>query len=57
IEQLGVNEADGIIVKSEWTAEETQRIYKAPSAKIMIANLEKQNGLKAILATYKCVKR
>lgn len=57
IEQLGVLEADGIIVKSEWMKNEVKAAYGASTRKIKVANLEEKNGIKAILDAYKSLKR
>lgn len=55
IEQLGADEADCIIVKSEWMASEVKRILRESESKTRIANLESENGLKATIDAYKSI--
>ena len=56
IEWLGMYEAGKIIVKSDWMASETVRIYKVPEDKIKIVKPESKLWLKSIMEIYKSLK-
>ncbi|MEM3703595.1 MAG: glycosyltransferase family 4 protein [Candidatus Bathyarchaeia archaeon] len=57
IEWLGVCEANKIIVKSEWMADEVERIYKIPKAKIKVVKVGVEQWLKKILENYRSLRR
>lgn len=53
IEQLGANEAERVIVKSEWMKDEVTRIYRVPSEKIIVVPPYSQNWIDEILESYR----
>ncbi len=56
IEWLGTYEADAVVVKSNWMANEVIRAYKVPEAKVKIVNLETNHWLESILKVYRELK-
>ncbi|MGB9959468.1 MAG: glycosyltransferase [Candidatus Bathyarchaeales archaeon] len=53
IEWLGMYEAQKIVVKSDWMAGETTKIYKVPTEKIHVIPPKTATWFKTILETYK----
>lgn len=53
IEWLGMYEAQKIVMKSDWMANEAIRIYKVPEEKIKVIPPKTSTWLKTILETYK----
>ncbi|MEM3601416.1 MAG: glycosyltransferase [Candidatus Bathyarchaeia archaeon] len=53
IEWIGTFEADKLVVKSEWMANEVVRIYGVPREKIKVVKPESGIWIKAVLKTYK----
>ncbi|MGB9853493.1 MAG: glycosyltransferase [Candidatus Bathyarchaeales archaeon] len=53
IEWLGMYEAQKIVVKSDWMANEAVRAYKVPVEKIKVIPPKNSTWLKTILETYK----
>lgn len=53
IEWLGANEAEKVIVKSEWMKEEVNRIYKVPNEKIIVVLPYSQSWIDEILEAYR----
>lgn len=53
IEWLGANEADIVIVKSEWMKGEVSRIYEVPSQKIIVVSPYSPNWIDEILESYR----
>jgi len=56
IEWLGTYEANTVIVKSNWMANEVIRAYKVPEAKVKIVNPETKHWLESILKVYRELK-
>lgn len=56
IEWLGMYEAQKIVVKSDWMADEAIRIYKVPAEKIKVIPPKTATWLKTILETYKSLR-
>ncbi|MCS7115804.1 MAG: glycosyltransferase [Nitrososphaerota archaeon] len=52
IEWLGTYEAQKVIVKSEWMANEAVRIYKVPMEKVRVVTPKSEGWLKTVLETY-----
>lgn len=53
MESLGVNEADRIIVKSDWMKREVNQAYKAPLEKIDVVSPNSPQWIDEILIAYK----
>jgi len=52
IEWLGMYEAGGVVVKSEWMRDEIYRLYKVPLEKIRVIQPKSANWIKSILEIY-----
>jgi len=52
IEWLGTYEANAVVVKSDWMANEVIRAYKVPEAKVKVVNPEAKHWLESILKVY-----
>jgi glycogen(starch) synthase len=55
IEWLGMFEAAGLIVKSDWMRDEVIRAYKVPAEKIRVISPESQDWIRDVLGTYRGV--
>jgi glycosyltransferase involved in cell wall biosynthesis len=53
IEWLGANEAERVIVKSDWMKQEVSRIYKVPDEKISVVSPNASRWIDEILESYK----
>lgn len=53
IEWLGMYEASGLVVKSEWMRDEAFRLYRAPIEKMNVIPQGSTGWMKGILAVYK----
>jgi len=57
VEQLGMNEAEKVIAKSVWMAQEIKRIYNVPMRKIKVVTPKDETWIEAILRIYRSVIR